>query len=268
MSNTTNINNIHTLFTQQKGSAMWDYISWQRDVCLGINFIRKNAVWLNWDGVSRNADLPWSIEFIDEYAERWNWKILSENLANNKDKILFAELLEKYGCQLSWNPICGGSAITPSLAQRHNKHINWQWLSSNQNFAWSMEFVEMYKHKIDWLNFTDLFSHHVNLWKRISMIDFLRAFRDYINWNSFSNSDFITITPQMLEEFKDKWDWYALSYHQSINWTEELSARFGHYISCHTEDTIKSTHAWHCLGEQEFKRFVKANPNFGEKLMK
>jgi hypothetical protein len=258
--------NIHTLFTQQKEQAMWDYISWQRDMPLGVDFIRKNAEVLNWEGISKNPKLPWSIELIDEFAQRWEWKLLSENLANSTDSKLFEQLLEKYGHLLSWNQICSGTALTPSLAQKHDKYIDWNWLSGNPSFAWNIEFLERYKSQIDWLIFSDLFCCKVNLWDRISVLDFMSAFRDYINWNFLSNSDFISIIPEMLEEFEDKWDWNSISYHPNICWTEELVARFGHNITSFFDFSLKTTHVWSCLGEQEFKKFVRANPDFGESV--
>lgn len=107
------------------------------------------------------------------------------------------------------------------------------WKELSSNFSWSETLLEKYQNRVNW----DEISSNNNICWTIPMI---AKFSKRINWHTFSeNADEDVLTPEVVEAFKDKWDWHELSgnrelqlsypllekYADSWDWEELISRR-------------------------------------------
>lgn len=84
------------------------------------------------------------------------------------------------------------------------------WKEVSNYFSWSEALLEKYKNRVDW----DRISSNNNIRWTIPMI---AKFSKYINWIIFSkNANEEVLTPEVIETFKDNWDWHALSGNQNL----------------------------------------------------
>ena len=94
----------------------------------------------------------------------------------------------------------------------------WQNLSAELN--WSEALLEKCKDKVDW---NEVSQNTSILWS----IPMLKHFQKYINWNKLSeyiNKD--SLTPEMIEAFKDCWDWHELSDNYNLILTDDLLEKY------------------------------------------
>lgn len=111
------------------------------------------------------------------------------------------------------------------------------WKELSSGFPWSETLLEKHQNRVDW----DKISSNNNIRWTIPMIV---KFSKRINWKIFSeNADEEVLTSEVIEMFKDKWDWHALSgnldlqlsysdlekYADSLDW-EEIISRWGNKL--------------------------------------
>ena len=94
----------------------------------------------------------------------------------------------------------------------------WQNLSSE--LSWSEALLEKCKDNVDW---GEVSQNTSILWT----IPMLQHFQKYINWDKLSeyiNKD--SLTPEMIEAFKDCWNWHELSDNCELNLTDDLLEKY------------------------------------------
>jgi hypothetical protein len=82
------------------------------------------------------------------------------------------------------------------------------------------EMLKKYRNELDW----DEVSDNRNIGWTIEMID---RWENYLNWKIFSQtSNEALLTPEILEKFKDQWDWGELSGNQCLKLTFDLIDKY------------------------------------------
>ena len=94
------------------------------------------------------------------------------------------------------------------------------WKSLAGNFKWTEALLEKYQNDVNW----DEISENTNIQWTIPM---LQKFSNRINWSKFSeyaNED--TLTPMVIEIFKDRWDWHELSHNHDLKLTDDFLMKY------------------------------------------
>jgi len=94
------------------------------------------------------------------------------------------------------------------------------WKKISIDFCWNEVLLEKYQKNVDW---SEIICNSEIMWT----IPMLQKFSKYIDWKKFSDeAGEETLTPLMLETFKDKWDWHELSGNRYLVLTDELLTRY------------------------------------------
>ena len=79
------------------------------------------------------------------------------------------------------------------------------WKSLSGSYPWNQSLLEKYKDKVDW---EEISSNHYIEWT----VPMIEKFIHRINWAQLSRtSQKSLLVPDMVERFKDRWDWRELS---------------------------------------------------------
>ena len=79
------------------------------------------------------------------------------------------------------------------------------WKNLSGNYPWNESLLEKYKDKLDW---EEVSSNRYIEWT-VSMIE---KYKNRINWKVLScTSQNSLLIPEIVERFKDRWDWHELS---------------------------------------------------------
>lgn len=94
------------------------------------------------------------------------------------------------------------------------------WEKLSRQLEWTETLLDTFQNKVDW----DEIVENDNITWTVSI---LHKFSKRINWAKFSEN--ITaeyLTPEILDAFKDKWDWKALSENWAFELNDELLMRY------------------------------------------
>lgn len=107
-----------------------------------------------------------------------------------------------------------GDAI---VSQELNKEA---WKKLSREFKWNEELLTKYQGDIDW---EELSSNTEMLWTA----SILEKFKIYINWKVLSSyAPEKLLTPKIIEQYADKWDWHELSNNSNLELSYALLDKF------------------------------------------
>lgn len=97
------------------------------------------------------------------------------------------------------------------------------WKELSNEFNWSEILLEKYQDKVDW----NVISENMHIRWTVSMI---QKFKNRINWDKFSGAlDEEVLTENVIEAFKDKWDWHKLSANSGVRLSHALLDKFADF---------------------------------------
>ena len=97
------------------------------------------------------------------------------------------------------------------------------WKELSNEFNWSETLLEKYQDKVDW----NVISENMHIRWTVSMI---QKFKNRINWDKFSEAlDEEVLTENVIEAFKDKWDWHKLSANSGVRLSHALLDKFADF---------------------------------------
>lgn len=211
-------------------SSFWQAFSRSVEIDWDINLLKRFEHNLNWEILSENNSLPWGEELINSFAKRWNWSSVSERISGFSswriDEHSAIRIMHNFKNNLDWTTITSGHSINQIIVNTFPTCINWDVLSSNFFFPWSVDFLMWYKHQINWTKFSQILHPEIIGLKDYEFIDFLMTFQEYIDWAVLSSNTYIAFDDILVCTFQDMWDWNLLYYNASIRNRERIVAHY------------------------------------------
>ena len=276
-----------------KSEVNWRAISSNAKRNWNLSFIEEFAVKLNWDSMSANSNLPWSLsflkaypgkfkgsiqtfnpslpwsfEFITKYEKNWNFyslplnkgipwtqelilhpKIIDKNLSEvNGQNLWTEEFLIQNAAILPWEFLCSNpyvswtekliDQLSPFL-KKGEKESNeysvspWKGLSANPSVPWSRKLIEKYKksffnpYGLDWKEL----SRNPNLqWQEENLLE---IYKDKWDWELPSVNNGICFTEEQIDKYKDLLTWNSgsgsnqnIASNMNLPWSSELITKY------------------------------------------
>jgi hypothetical protein len=161
----------------------------------------KDSKEINWEYISKETSIKWTNELLKEVRDLINWKYLYTNPS------------------IKWNF---------DLLHENKDKIDWRKIVTKPQLFWTTEFIIEYK---KYLHFTNLniFFDGSRFTRYEYLTDNPMPYR-YFN-ASISLARNVNWNYELIDRFKDIWDWNELSANSSIGWNEYLIGIFSEYIS-------------------------------------
>jgi hypothetical protein len=158
-------------------------------------------IW-DWDNLSL---LPWSFEHIKKYEHKWNWGRLSSNK------------------KLPWSD---------SFIETYKNYWSYGNLAQNESIPWTFDLIE--KYQLDWadLQFNSKVLWTAEIIERFQQeVEERKKFLFDLNWNKLSGNPFekrynVDWSIELIQRFRNKWDWELLTKNKHLPWSIDLIDKF------------------------------------------
>jgi len=244
-----------------KNEINWGVISSNQTRNWDQSFIEKFAEKWNWDSMSSNPKLPWSLsflkaypgkfisssqtlnpslpwsfEFITQYEKNWNFHSLPLNkgIPWAQELILHPNIIDK-----NLSSVQGENLWTDEFLLENAAILPWEFLCSNPYISWSEKLIDQlspFWNKLE----KESSDYTVSPWKGLSanpsvpwtwkLIEkykktLLNTFG--LDWGELSrNTNLPWQDENLLEIYKDKWNWKLLSVNNGVGFTEEQIEKY------------------------------------------
>lgn len=155
-------------------------------------------------------------EFIKRIRENDAWRKISES-----PEIPWNDrLIEQFADKWDWNELC-----------------------ENKSIPWTAELIEKFRDRINWDELSESIIDNNYRDGKVADWGLIKKFESSWNWKLISRRACL-ITPDIIEQFVDKWDWKELIENRDINWNFNLYERFKRYIPVSNFSHFKQSHLW------------------------
>jgi hypothetical protein len=243
-----------SIYKKERKTEAWSIASEKQHDHWTEYFILLNKDELDWKALSFNDSLPWTVPFIQQFEDKWDWHALSYIIADKSyfERSDFDLLLSLYMDKLDWSVICAGNNLKDNHLIAYANFIHWRALSSNNGFIWSESFINEHINDIDWAVFTECLStaETSSVMQNAFRAKVLELYADNLDFDILSENDQLNFTVELLECYKEKWNWGKLINNSAIAWEEDLLRKFDNAISIIPYKALKESYMWTVLMEQ------------------
>ena len=171
-------------------------------------------------------DFNFKKKIISEINDRINHR---ENCRfKNLDLIAFLTRHRKFAINLIsfWYP------LDEIQLENYSNQLNWWYLSYNPNVLWNEFLFDKYVAKIDWLSFCDNigFPWSLKFIEKYEMQLIDQWFGEPGEGSRLSSNEAIPWCEDLIEEYKEKWNWRSISENKRIPWSVDLIKKYKGYI--------------------------------------
>ena len=163
------------------------------------------------------------------------------NLSNE----FMAKVLE----EKAWKELSGELPWTEQLLEKYKDKVDWKEISTNRNIVWTVPMIEKFKRHIDW----DCLSGSDN--DHLFTAELLERYKDRWNWQELSRNSSLPITDRLLEQFADLWDWSEII---DCRWRNDMygAAFYEKYKERISASALQNSRLWDKMVEDE-KQLLK-----------
>lgn len=88
-----------------------------------------------------------------------------------------------------------------ALLEKYQDKVGWNGISSNRCICWTIPMIQKFKNRINW----DLFSDAIG--DELLSENILETFKDKWNWHILSSNIHVPLSYELLDKYADLWDW-------------------------------------------------------------
>jgi hypothetical protein len=230
------------------GLIDWSVLSSRFEVTLYPSLIDKfsNHPW-DWVKLSSHTRFELTKEFIiDNSTKLWDFHALSSHKFFKVDKELLLKLPDK---DWDYSLLSKASWIdNDTLLTLSDKQWNWPLLSSSNNLIFDLNLLSLFVLQADsnWSNIINSESLHIT--SEIIKLLVSKSILNNERWDSLSNHQNLDFQqhPQLLTEYKDKWNWGTLIKYWKLDFNDiEMLSEYKDYIEwdllCNSENFLPAT---------------------------
>lgn len=273
------LRNIIYKYSENKGFIRW------KDLVLNENFVWDNDLintslnhlkWYNLIDI-KNIDL---LFILNKLSKKKNFEEISGRI-KIKDNL---QIIERFENQWDWNQISGNDDIywTPEFLEKYESKLDWHRLQFNPNIQWTLNSIIQFKDKIQvyskggymeiafdtdgnrypvtseydfgidrFVNneialillkelfdpqlFLDKYSYYgykenlcgFSLNQKINWtLELLQKYKDIWDWDFLSKNESIVFNEEIIEIFESKWDWSELCCNRGVKWDLNLIEKY------------------------------------------
>lgn len=222
---------------------------------------------INWHMFSNHCLLDWNIELIEKYIP----KVCLINLVSHNKNLtweLRLKLIRKYKDYWSknyWISIAHSEHIiwNEFFIKEFHSYLDFKYLQHNQYIKWDEFFLKQYENQID-LNLNSTGELNDINWKSLSWgsgnrnvewsIELINAFKDKWDWIGLSNNSQLKWDSQLIKYFDKYWNWQWLSSNTNISWTKKLLVKYSNKL------------IWNSLYLEDISLDISFLKNYGHNL--
>ena len=150
----------------------------------------------------------------------------------------------------AWNQLSREFKWNEELLKKYRVEIDWEALSCNTEMLWTASILDYFKGNIDWKEFSGYAP------ARLLTPKIIEQFADRWDWHELSDNSNLELSYALLDKFADRWDWERIinSWRNEELYTPEFFERYKEYIPA---EVFKGSKLWDALVERRFYALVE-----------
>jgi hypothetical protein len=118
---------------------------------------------------------------------------------------LASALLKKQIQKEAWENISCNYPLTVKMLMQHSIDLDWKKVSRNSYIHWDVDMLEQFRRSIDW----EVFSGNAD--NEILSEEVIEKFKDNWDWAELSRNHNLPLTYGLIDKYTDRWDWDKLT---------------------------------------------------------
>jgi hypothetical protein len=162
-------------------------------------------------------------------------------------------LLKKQIRKEAMKNISGDYPLTKEIMLKYRDKLDWSRVSGNSSINWTVDMIKTFEHQIDW----EVFSNNVD--DRLLCDELIEQFKDKWDWKELSGNSYLRLTYELIDKYIDKWDWSAILRWGRWNRMDKLLSleflnRYQQYIPI---DDLETSQLWQSIIDNEEEAIKK-----------
>lgn len=180
-----------------------------------IERIEKYKEYLDWFDFHSNLGDFWTEEMIEKYAGALIWELFYPRSKQPFSK----KFIEKYITMTEKPWLKLGIVHCPELIIKYADDIEWSVVSLSEQLPWSKEFIDMWFSRLD----KSQLARNSKAIHNMEMFEYLRK-----KWDDDMKYFYLSCCPgnfwtrELVEKYKDEWDWSCMSGNTALPWSVEF----------------------------------------------
>lgn len=167
-------------------------------------------------------------------------------------KVLSNEFMQNISMKDAWKELSSDFGWSEAMLEKYQDKVDWDDISDNRHIRWTIPMIQKFQKKINW----DKLSVYID--KDILTENMLEAFKDKWNWHELSGNYKIKIDDEMLTKYADRWDWNRIMNRYIDDVFEgngiDFYEKYKDYISI---NEIQSSCLWRGIVRQQAKQLLE-----------
>ena len=137
----------------------------------------------------------------------------------------------------AWKDISRHFGFTLQMLEKYQNQLDWDEISGNVQIVWTVEMLDKFKKRINWTELSELCD------ESLLTLEIVERFKDYFDWKALSRNSSLPIS--IVEEYPNLIDWkeiirYCYSENSTIL-THEFFEKYIEYIPA------SASKLWNCI---------------------
>lgn len=166
-------------------------------------------------------------------------------------KVLSNEFIQKIMNEEAWKELSNDFNWSETLLEKYQDKVDWNEISGNTGIRWTVPMIQKFRHRINWDVFSDTIGEE-SLPENI-----LETFKDKWNWHKLSSNVEVFLSYDLLDKFADLWDWEEIIDRYCNNFFEgqgiKFYERYKDYIPI---AKVQNSRLWYEIVSQQKRQLI------------
>ena len=119
-------------------------------------------------------------------------------------KTLSNEFMQKIMNEEAWKELSGDFNWSETLLEKYQDKVDWNEISHNRYIRWTIPMIQKFKNRINWDTFSEYFGEFE---EEVVTENIVETFKDKWNWHELSQNSNVNLSFELLDKYADLWDW-------------------------------------------------------------
>ena len=169
-------------------------------------------------------------------------------------KTLSNEFMQKIMNEEAWKKLSNDFNWSETLLEKYQDKVDWYEISRNRNILWTIPMIQKFKNRINWDTFSEYFGE---IEGEMVTENIIETFKDKWNWHELSQNSNVSLSFDLLDKFADLWDWEEVIDRYCNNFYEGKGIEFYERYKDHIPAAkVQNSRLWYEIVSQQMHQLI------------
>ena len=167
------------------------------------------------------------------------------------------EFMQKILNEEAWKGLANfnsGIIWSEALLEKYQDKVDWDEISSNSGICWTIPMIQKFKNRINWDTFSEYFD---KIEGEMVTENIIETFKDKWNWNELSQNSNVSLSFELLDKYADLWDWEEVIDRYCNNFYEGKAIEFYERYKDHIPAAkVQNSRLWYEIVSQQKRQLI------------